>query len=115
VNPDDLSRILDELGRRLGPAGSHVFELAVRQAIVSSLIWGLLALVITIVCILGISRLVRGWSDQSDDGEFFSLMLIVGQMFVLVLSVGVTAASLVTLLNPEYSGLRDILSAIRGH
>ena len=36
MNPDDIARILDDLGQRLGPTGEYVFSLAVRQVYIDA-------------------------------------------------------------------------------
>lgn len=62
MTADEIGRILDELGDRLGPAGSHVFELAVRQQIVTGALWTVVLLVAAVTAALvavGAVRRVR--------------------------------------------------------
>src|SRR5258708_17084678 len=44
MSGEELAKILDELGQRLGPAGSHVFGLAVRQQFITGAIWSVVLL-----------------------------------------------------------------------
>ena len=39
MTAEELGRILDELGERLGPTGAYVFELAVRQQVIVNGLW----------------------------------------------------------------------------
>ncbi len=114
MNTDDLARLLDELGQRLGPTGEYVFQLAVRQVYVNAILsiglW--LALVIARrarppgVALGGGRRVLlhprahgdvrRPWvPDRSDRPHRPAIGGLQG------------------LLNPEYAALRDIMGAIR--
>ena len=134
MNPDELARILDELGKRLGPAGQHVFELAVRQQYINALL-GLIesgaVLLIGIPVILYCVRLTRRrWaadmaryansndhSSSKPDIDGYVFAWIVGgalALFVLGMAAVDFFASISILLNPEYAAIREILSAIGG-
>jgi len=101
MNPDDLAKILDELGQRLGPTGSHVFELAVRQQVILGVI-GLVAGV-TLVA-LGIIVGFWEWRKQPP--------IIFGPVIAGV-SILPFLVALPLLLNPEYAAIRDLLGALR--
>lgn len=117
MNPDDLARILDELGRRLGPAGEHVFELAVRQVYVDAVASGVFLLVVVALTVWALPRIER-WRTAEDadryDGRSF-VLLAPAILWCLVLLVAAywALASVRDVLNPEYAALRDILGAIR--
>jgi hypothetical protein len=51
MNPDDLARILDDLGRRVGPAGERVFELAVRQQVITNGLWATAAGAVVVIAV----------------------------------------------------------------
>ena len=132
MNADDLAKILDELGQRLGPTGERVFALAVQYQITSSLIWaigsaiGLIAIAVgTVLC----ARLtIRNWRAavaKTDKNAYFATdpdmadyvfpWLLGGSAFgiaALVL-ISVLTSSLVTLANPEYSALRGLIESIK--
>jgi phosphoglycerol transferase MdoB-like AlkP superfamily enzyme len=123
MNPDDLARILDELGRRLGPAGEHVFALAVRQQYIEGWTWlaalGVLAIIAAIVTAVVRWRITEynrtnlpgskthvgfGWRVFCY-GAVWSLFFLVAFFFL-----GKIATQL---LNPEYAAIQDILRAVR--
>lgn len=113
MNPDDITRILDELGNRLGPAGQHAFELAVRYKVTDAIVgigfWAGLA----VLAAIGLRKL---WTKEFDDPMDRDLARAVGS---LLGGIGVLAGAafvcmnIVTLLNPEYAALRDIVGALR--
>lgn len=120
MTADELGKILDELGQRLGPTGQHVFQLAVRQIIIEGII-GLIAGVVLVVLSVELWRKGKTWilsretNSYSDDAldkgmpiGFMSLGLAFPFGFGLFLVYG----ALTTLTNPEYAALRDILSRI---
>lgn len=51
MNPDDLARILDDIGQRIGPAGERVFELAVRQQVITNGLWATAAGAVAVVAV----------------------------------------------------------------
>ena len=137
MNADDLAKILDELGRRLGPTGEYVFQLAVRQVIISSALGaavsaiGLIALAIAIAAGLRLTvsryRVVaksyaegKGrWSSigqtSPDWDDYVFPWIFIGlfggaAMFMLT---GIFTSSLIRLLNPEFAALHDLIGMIR--
>ena len=105
MNPDDLARILDELGRRLGPAGEHVFALAVRQQIINGVFGVIAALILMIV---GVVFVVVGRRQIDSDGfEWFA-----GGVAWIIAAIALIGG-LSLLLNPEYAAIRELLSAVR--
>ena len=119
MNADDLAKILDELGQRLGPTGEHVFQLAVRQVYIDAtiqIVFGGIALVL-LTAIAGIgTRLLLAWYRASQDITDAAFGVCLG-LIVLGLpatfAAGAVATAAAKLLNPEYAALRDILGAIR--
>lgn len=120
MSPDDLSKILDELGQRLGPAGGHVFELAVRQAIIDgvmSLVGGVVYLAAFLVGVVLAVRITR--RPASSDRDDFVTREMAPVLFLLVGGIGALVAAvcalggLSTLLNPEYAAIRDLLEHLK--
>jgi hypothetical protein len=131
VNPDDLARILDELGQRLGPAGAYVFGLAVRQVLIGSVL-GLSLAVVTgasgYVALRATRKHVAAewarWNalpEREKDyphtngrpdtlGGALWWYLLPGALFIATALIATFALS--RLLNPEYAALTDILSRI---
>lgn len=76
MSPDDLAKILDELGKRLGPTGQHVFELAVRNVVITNTIWvgfwgvvaviSLATLLVSLYKFRSYGRLLASLSDRID-------------------------------------------------
>lgn len=119
MNPDDLVKILDELGRRLGPTGEYVFALAVRQVYIDSLV----TLTTTTLIAVGVVALVlyfvrltrRLYATENNDVFPYVMAWFLGGLWavvVLIVTLVCFTDALRNLLNPEYAALRDILGAI---
>ena len=124
MNPDDLARILDELGQRLGPTGEHVFALAVQFKVTSAVIW-LVASVVVLGAIatataIGLRFTARQYREVKANGTYFDSMdygfpwLMGGIIAILPFLVAsyTLIDSTITLANPEYAALRDIIRQI---
>lgn len=129
MNPDDLARILDELGKRLGPAGEHVFELAIRQVVIDAVItlaWAVPLLIATAITTYLVGRWTIGAyrkeKAEEDPRAYHSVdvfpyalsWLLAGLIIVCIVIVAGTALvyNLSRILNPEYAAIRDILNAV---
>lgn len=110
MSSDEIVTLLDELGRRLGPAGQHVLELGTRQIITSSIVWIITAIAVVIACFLGIRWGWRAWNNSEDIGG--PILMTFGG-FGIATSVIVIATSLIALLNPEWSALTQILTTLK--
>ena len=112
MNADDIGKILDELGRRLGPAGSHVFELAVREQIIRGATWLVVFVVGLALCLYARKAWIADWqgSGLSARGTLF----MAGAFMVFVATIGLIAGGIGQLLNPEYAAIKDILGHING-
>jgi hypothetical protein len=109
VTPDDLARILDDLGERLGPAGEHAFALAVQHAAISAWL-GVIAG--SLLLILGVAVVVLAiWIS---DGDADDAVVFVGFLGLLSTALGLAIAfvALPNALVPEYAALRNLLGAI---
>ena len=122
MNPDDLAAILDELGRRLGPTGEHVFGLAVRQAFIDGIV-ALVVTIATVACLVLMFRWIGRYvvedkakaANNSYYTSSYESAYVFGGVGFLVLALVIVWAGSVAisnLLNPEYAALRDILGAI---
>jgi hypothetical protein len=107
VNPDDIARILDDLGNRLGPAGEYVFALSVRYVVTDAILglaFGAIAAVIAVVA--------ARWASRQQYEEVLLGYLLAGVLGAIAALFGFL--NLRTLLNPEYAAIRDILSRVIG-
>lgn len=111
MNADEITRLLDELGKRLGPAGEHVFELAVRQQVIVSTMWligaSLVALICLTILVSAIVYVVR--HDDTADGPFNAGAIA---LFLLIPTIVVAVLNIPTLLNPEYAAMVAILNTL---
>lgn len=133
MNPDDLARILDELGQRLGPTGEYVFALAVRQVYIDSVLSVLTGVGLTVAATI-VLRAIKGkvaadwarWNALPQQEQRYPYLnnkpdilggslwwfVVPGLMFALgplLITNGLSRFP-----NPEYAALRDILGAIGG-
>lgn len=107
MTPDDLTKLLDALTARLGPTGQHVFDLAVRQVILTnalSLLGGSAAMVLTIILARVAYRLY-----PSGPWDLAAL----GSCVAFGVALLVILRAVVPLLNPEYAAIQELLRAIR--
>ena len=116
MNADELAKILDELGQRLGPTGEYVFALAVRQAYIEG--WTFVGVAVlfglaTLVGVIGSAvSIVRRPSDK-DAGYYGAVVAMVSGLGFVIASAFFFAYGLPKLLNPEYAALRDLIGTIR--
>jgi uncharacterized protein YqgC (DUF456 family) len=116
MTADQLAQILDELGKRLGPTGEHVFALAVRQVYVSAFVW-IGVWLVAVLAVALVARPIYRWLQNDDGMGDRALGAFIGCLlggFALVFLTGSAVVNLVSLLNPEYAALRDLLGAIGG-
>lgn len=114
MSAEDLARLLDQLGQRLGPTGERVFALAVRQVWIDGLLGVGAAVVAAAFMFIALPRLYR-WGRSGDGYSTRDLEAVVAGLIVvliggLIVANGVYALS--RLLNPEYAAIRDLLGAI---
>jgi hypothetical protein len=115
MTPEQLGQFLDELGKRLGPAGDHVYQLAIRQVVISNAVGLAVAVAIFAFTFFGVRFVWRRARDaDSTDEGFLKVISSIGAIFGFLIGVIWAGTCLVSLLNPEYAALRDILSAIGG-
>jgi hypothetical protein len=119
MNADELTRLLDELGTRLGPTGEYVFGLAVRQVYINAVTSVVLLGVALAVGALAGPRVLR-WVRAGNDGrgygndrEIVAFILGICWGFGLVLAVLAVVMYVPSVLNPEYAALRSLLGQIQ--
>jgi hypothetical protein len=112
VNPEDVGRILDEIGQRIGPAGEYAWQLTVRQVHIDAWLWmgfGVLILVAAIVCssLLAYNFVAhKKWAD----GALASFWLY--SVCAWLIGGGIVVANVVRLLNPEYHAMMQLVNQV---
>lgn len=113
MDPQDIGKILDEIGQRIGPAGEAAWQAAVaykRAGAISAF-----ATVIVAALISGsVWSYSQGKADYSGDGDFWAWASIVsGTVAVvsIVALIAVTATNLPNLIVPEGGVIQDLLRA----
>lgn len=116
MDAEELSRLLDELGRRIGPTGEYVWQLAIRQVVIDSIagmIFGTILLAVSAVTVV----MTRRYVVKHADDHYFDAMFAWFFSGILWVSAGgfglmLVGINITRLLNPEYSALRDLLERI---
>ena len=117
MNAEELAKILDELGERLGPTGEYVFSLAVRQVTLEGWFLFVPLVFIGLVFLATAIGIVVAWlrdkiSASSESDAFFVAALcgIMGVLFWFI-----SHMSLIKILNPEWAALEKILEKVIGN
>ena len=115
MNADDLAKILDDLGQRLGPTGEYVFQLAVQQVYVEAIVTIVATALVAVAGLVVGPRIYKWYKADKPYGMRDVPTFMIGLLFSLVMLGGIigTLSGLSRLLNPEYAALRDIIGAIR--
>jgi hypothetical protein len=120
MSAEELQKFLDELAAKLTPAGSHIFELAVRNQIITSAIGTAIGLVLILVGLVVALKTIHwlftrepdyDWDHESAAVGMLGLVAAIAMVFFgLVIFTG----NLPVLLDPEWYALKDIISQIPG-
>ena len=125
MTPEQIIQLLDELQRRLDGPGRYVFELAIRQVVIESVVsWLVVAALggLTVFCAWHLRRASKLEDEKgtySSDGDkifMYGLIgalsaMISGLIFFIALIFAIGSAA--NLLNPEWAALTKILNSIR--
>ena len=114
MNPEDIGRILDEIGERIGPAGAYAWGLAVRYQIIDGILGAVVGLGIAAVSVFAMRFAWRQTSQSEDiDRGFVRMIAALIGFPLLVFSIFWIGGSLVQLMNPEWSAIKSIISAAK--
>jgi tellurite resistance protein TehA-like permease len=115
MDADELALILDELESRVEGPGKYLFDLAVREVLLTSILYLILFAVVATSLLYILYRIYR-WSrvphERYEDREF---PLVFGGLFILTVVIfgsWIAVSSIVRLLNPEYAAISDILEKL---
>lgn len=125
MNPEDIGRILDEIGERIGPAGEYAWQITVRQVYLEGILWGAVA---SIFVLLATVALIFIWRDYYERRRQYGAMespsrydrpgadghafLSVGVVGLQIVATFFGIASVIQLLNPEYHAMVWLLGSI---
>ncbi len=113
MTADDIGKILDELGQKLGPAGQYVFGLAVRQVYIDGIVAIVVAIAVTALGLIVGPRLYRWIADDPNsfsDRGLVGMFAGIGYAFLVGSALVLVVAAVPSMANPEYAAIRDILS-----
>lgn len=114
MTPDQISKVIDDLMVKYGPAGQHVYEVLYRQVIIENAAWAILSGVV----LLGLVRIY--WrsrtaihADLTDGGNGeLILPLIIGGSIALVTAI-ILWGAVIALLNPEYAVIQKLVQVVK--
>lgn len=115
MNPEDIGRILDEIGERIGPAGEYAWRIAVAHESLSSwiaLLVPLSAFVIALVVLVVGIRLVSvgGWGEETPTAGALTVMIGgFASLFTGIALLSVVGTELPDALIPEWGVLRQLV------
>lgn len=113
MNPEDVGKILDEIGERIGPAGEFAWQLTVRQVVIEGWVFGIVGVVALFVVVGSIYGMLRNLGDESSvDREFVAFFCSVGLGIFGLVALIMVIASVPKLLNPEYHAMVRLLERI---
>lgn len=117
MTADQLAQLLDELGKRLGPAGEHVYQLTVRQVVIESLLWGCLGLFLVALSVPALIAMRRSdrkaiaeGRPESDLFGWWGTTWLTGMSLVPGLAILVFVST--QLLNPEFHAIMRLIGAV---
>lgn len=107
MTADEIARILDVLGERLGPSGEYAFGLAVRYVLIDSAIWAGIA-VIAIGVAVWLWRRAGRFSWDSDRDAARAVAFGVAALAGIVLAMSTSHV-----LNAEWHAISRLIGAVR--
>lgn len=115
MNPEDIGKILDEVGQRIGPAGEFAFEAAVQYKVAEAV--SAIALV-SVVLLIGLGLLLAGlprasWGDSATRWDIITIaggVLTTFGGMAFVIGVGTWVPNL---LVPEYAVIKELIGVVR--
>lgn len=102
MNPEDVGKILDEIGERIGPAGAYAWELTVRQVVIDAWVWGGLGVALVLAAV--VSFIVAAFR-RSEGAAAIGL-------FAGFFGVPTTFYFVTQILNPEYHAMQKLLTTV---
>lgn len=118
MNPEDIGRILDEIGARIGPAGEYAWDtLVMGERIIGGVLVG--AGVVAGAATFVLYRLGR-WAYETHKGagpydshDIGAVTFGIGCLTFFIAACALVGSGLPGLLAPEYVAIKQILGSIR--
>ena len=115
MDADEIGRILDEIGERMGPAGEYVWVLAVRQSYIGGVTGILTGLLLTAICGAGLLwavHLIRKPKSSYTEEGFAGTFLLIGSFLGVAAGWFIAVSGVHSLLNPEYQAMVRLLDRL---
>jgi hypothetical protein len=111
VSPDDIIKLLDELGQRLEGPTKHLFELAYRQTLIEGVIFSVLVLIAFAINVVGSIAWIKHGTNENDPPMWaqafgYGMLLAIPAMLIFGLP------ALTNLLNPEWVAVGKLIDMI---
>lgn len=104
--------LIEKLGQKLGATSEYVWEVLLRQAMISAVTNTIIFVTISICfCkfMVGMINLIRSVDDELVEALLWLLVAVIAMLFMLVF--GVMVKNIITAaVNPEYWALQQLLS-----
>ena len=118
MTPDQISQLIDTLTAKLGPAGTHLYEIALRQVYATAIVEVATFIVIGIAGLVAWPRMMR-WHNASPQTGYSNdrdyAIMIFGLIWTgaFLISIVCLFDGSIKLLNPEYAAFQMIVSAVK--
>jgi hypothetical protein len=120
MNPEDVGKILDEIGERIGPAGAYAWEITVRQVLIDGAVWSLVGLIAivggVVVALAGHRHDARIKERKRQDPYNYETTLdglrYIGALPMAGIGLFLLARFGASLLNPEYYAMVRLLERL---
>lgn len=115
MNPEDIGRILDEVGERIGPAGEYAWQVGVQHTAISA--WaGLILPIVALVIALPMVVISYPRIDPERMDGWGAMLLVSGFVSVVaaVAFIGTVGDNLPDALVPEWAAIERLLGSVKG-
>lgn len=119
---EEITKYIDQMAAKLGVAASHVYEIVIRQTIISGIVNTVLQVLIMTAIYVAFRKGWRYSRDRWDDwcadsDELYAILvwavggIACGALFIVCLIT--TPDAIMSIFNPEYYAIKTILEAVK--
>lgn len=123
---DGIGTVLDELGKRFGATGAHLWQLLIKQVYVHAVVCGVewsIIFVLTLVLVLFTRKF---WAENlptedrygTKQQNVLSIVLLVFSFIMIITTIAFAFGTAETItqavMNPEYQALSNVLDLLHG-